>query len=873
MALHAAAADGNWSTAATWNQVTNTPTLHASTNLAIDTTDRFTATFTAPNTTNACTGVLLYITAVGSGGTVTVTLQESTVDTAAARTLNITALVLNSWVYFRFATPYVFTTTGAGAYRFKVKAASPAGTSNAATDSGGTLYTYLATDDRAAVPAATDNVWIVGHNQATAITVTMDGTQTIGSGTDTTGLNRRTIGSAIAIYNSGLLVWDTASSATLTCLGNIISGSGGELRIGTVAVPYPSANVATLNFNENGTSVRYGLEAYLNGKLTLQGTPKTSTTLWKTTYASGAGTAASPMLVDTSVDWAVGDEIIVCAYSANATNYNESENKFIKTKNSATSYVISDTSGGAEAALAFTHTAGAYILNVQRNVIIKSTTTTESFYLFNDNTTAGDVDIDWVRFETMGANTTSKNGISLTSSNSSRSSCDYSVAYRALFRGFVFLLDGYSTDTYTGLIACNQNTASTVGAFDHAGRGKALVDCFAVKNNRTGFNLNCSGATLTRCVAISNNTAGAGANNNTGGFSMFNNILTALNNCEAHCNRILGMCLNGTTRLSFTSFLSGSKGTNAIDISCLSNTYNDATFINSTFSSATFVSNYTGMLIGSEVKFQTYNGTANNHAWYTNTGVARSSGSGLVDTTNKTSGNLTVRLAPENLTTGFVWEFLIGIKANTAAQIVGFAQKNVAFGSSVCTVELFLPGSTVADATATLDNTTGSWQVFSLAASYTGSVAGFATIRITAKTTTASAYVYFADFYNGTNVLTGLQSWYNGKPTPVMTDLLGDPASVWAILTSTLTTAGTVGKLVVDNLNATMSSRASQTSVDTIDDLLDTEIPALTTSVAAVKAKTDSLTFTVAGELDANIQSVNDTALTGDGSTTPWGPA
>lgn len=46
--------------------------------------------------------------------------------------------------------------------------------------------------------------------------------------------------------------------------------------------------------------------------------------------------------------------------------------------------------------------------------------------------------------------------------------------------------------------------------------------------------------------------------------------------------------------------------------------------------------------------------------------------------------------------------------------------------------------------------------------------------------------------------------------------------------------AGTAGKIIGDNLNATVGSRASQTSVDTVDDFLDTEI-------AAIKAKTDTI--------------------------------
>jgi hypothetical protein len=57
---------------------------------------------------------------------------------------------------------------------------------------------------------------------------------------------------------------------------------------------------------------------------------------------------------------------------------------------------------------------------------------------------------------------------------------------------------------------------------------------------------------------------------------------------------------------------------------------------------------------------------------------------------------------------------------------------------------------------------------------------------------------------------------------------------IWDALTSALSAVGSIGKLLVDNVNATISSRASQTSVDTVDDFLDTEI-------AAIKAKTDNL--------------------------------
>jgi len=77
----------------------------------------------------------------------------------------------------------------------------------------------------------------------------------------------------------------------------------------------------------------------------------------------------------------------------------------------------------------------------------------------------------------------------------------------------------------------------------------------------------------------------------------------------------------------------------------------------------------------------------------------------------------------------------------------------------------------------------------------------------------------------------------------------GDP---WSTALPGSYGAGTAGKIVGDNVNATISSRASQTSLDTLDDYVDSEI-------GSIKTKTDQLTFTVANQVDAN-------TLTGGGS-------
>jgi len=75
--------------------------------------------------------------------------------------------------------------------------------------------------------------------------------------------------------------------------------------------------------------------------------------------------------------------------------------------------------------------------------------------------------------------------------------------------------------------------------------------------------------------------------------------------------------------------------------------------------------------------------------------------------------------------------------------------------------------------------------------------------------------------------------------------------------------AGATGKAVADILADTNELQG---------DDYPTSIAAVKTVVDAVKVQTDKLTFTVANQVDANIQYVNDVALTGDGSATPWGP-
>jgi hypothetical protein len=90
------------------------------------------------------------------------------------------------------------------------------------------------------------------------------------------------------------------------------------------------------------------------------------------------------------------------------------------------------------------------------------------------------------------------------------------------------------------------------------------------------------------------------------------------------------------------------------------------------------------------------------------------------------------------------------------------------------------------------------------------------------------------------------------------------------------TALGTADDAVLSAINDLPTNAELATALGTADDAVLAQVALVKTEtdkIASIKTKTDSLTFTVANQVDANLQSVNDAALTGDGAATPWGPA
>lgn len=101
-----------------------------------------------------------------------------------------------------------------------------------------------------------------------------------------------------------------------------------------------------------------------------------------------------------------------------------------------------------------------------------------------------------------------------------------------------------------------------------------------------------------------------------------------------------------------------------------------------------------------------------------------------------------------------------------------------------------------------------------------------------------------------------------GAPAGAVTEI----SVGWYKVAGNATDANTLGPLALhatsagadptDSLYRVVAPPATQASVDTIDDFLDTEVAstlaAVDTEVAAIKTQTDKLTFTVANQLDSN---------------------
>jgi len=779
------------------------------TNVATSLAGITSAGVTAPNLVNLITGCWIWVgTRPTNGGNFTVEVMEAGVSKALA-TINNADLVLGA-NYVRFAVPYLFASLTASTYTCRVKNTSAAASPGQLRTAASGLWFQFTYDSTVATPTTSHDVWVGGFNDAglTAKTCTISGTSNSWGTGQNAAINSGTtvtMSAGLTVGSGGTFKFDQSASTTLTLAGSIFVTNGG---VYDMRPPSTKSIVSTLIID----SASNGLQGFHTGGQTYAGQYLTNGATYDiySKYASGLGTAASPMITSIAWDADVGDEIVI----GGGTDYTKNEVRYIITRNSSTSFVLSNTSGGAESALANTHAVGAHMSNLTRNSIIKPVATNKGFYAIITSPTTDPSNFNYTRMEysdCSSGKTLSLEQAANTFTNTS--TFDGLVLYHNSISGrqTLNLQTNSLAKTYTGIILYNTQGGNFTGQSGIGLQGtnnKTLVDCF--QYNAPSSTLSCAfisvaftsiGNTFNNCHSYGGNAANSSAGYV---FNLSSSSGNVFNNCSVNQARQNAVYLTNGSGNVFNNCNFGTMGSNVIDISAQTSTLNQALFNNCSFGSASLFTNYLNQLDGSLVAFQDMDTNTSKHRWYTNYGSWWSAGSGLTDTTVRTASSLSLVSKPENATTGSSWIFKIPANPTSQVGVFGYVYRNATFSSGTLKAELFLPGTLLTatpDATYTFPTTTTEWLPFNISAYYSGSVARYAQVRITGVTATAGAYFFVDDLYDaGTgNKVAGLDLWDSGKPSEIMvqSDFSVVPSAVWGYSDSN-TQANTMGQRQID---------------------------------------------------------------------------
>lgn len=864
-----------------YDTVFSSPTMGAS-NVSLTTTFQLGNTATAPNTSNFITGVIVFVATAPSLGNFEVEIRQSGV-TVATGTANLADIQLG-FNFIQLSAPFQFTTTSANAYCATIR--------NTTNNSGA-----VARDGAAAVPllamvydansalGGTDDLMVMGFHNAglTTKTLTLTGTSNSwgsGANKNISSTTSRVWGLALAVSNGGTVVHDTTADCTHLSYGSIVVWIGG------LYDKRPSAsNVTTLQFTNDadGDFCIMTAQSTYGGQILFTG----KTVAVAATYASGVGTAANPVVVSEAAhNFSVGDEIVIgWSNHVSGNRYQQNEVRFIISIPAANQIVWSATAGGAEAALSYTHAAGYPICNMTRNSIVKNTVTTRGFSVYHSSTNVTPVsDFSYTRFEY--ANCLSGRGLQL-SATQHAANIDGMVCYENSASGRSSVSWGGTIEqTSENIIMFNTRGSnySAQSGIVFIGSSKTMnnVYHFAAPNSTT----NCSAVSLngsaTGCRVDGLYSSGANAGNGTLGYALgvFGSG-NSFNNIVIDAARVQGLFFDAAQLNEFTNCALGQVSNNTIDIKLTTDKLVSATFADSSFGSTTIIDNYTGALDGSEIAFQNMDGNRSKHRWYTNKGSFWSSGTGLTDTTVRTAGSLSLAVKPESATKGASFIFKVPANPESQVQVFGYLRRNAAFSSGDVLVELFLPRTLLTDtpdASYTLPLTTEAWLPWTLTAYYSAEVARYATVRITAKTAAAGAYVFLDDIYDAglNNKVAGLDLWDNGKISPIMLaiDFSSVPEQTRLAVWSDNSTYGAGEKgYVLDNqpdaIRTEISTELGRIDVATSTRMAEftyTAPPSISDIAAAVWASI-SRTLTGVGTSGIASQSTSDTILSNTDAT------
>lgn len=686
-------------------------------------------------------------------------------------------------------------------------------------------------------------VWSSGSAPTNADDVTITNTYTV-------TLDGSAVAQSVTLDSGGTLQATGGTTWSLTVERGITQNSGGTISF-DMSSDVTKTGLVVLNNVRAAAASNYFWLASAGSTCILKGFPKTR---W-TTLTADVAVSATTATVTIATGWQTGDKLVF----ATTQTYNATP----RVDASTGTNTVSGTSLSNLTAMTYAHASGGYVGNFSSNLVIRPNTAGDATCIRLTHTTRTGFTrtITDVEF----------NGLASVSSFPGAGVTIYGSG------------DGNGTDTpytrfgnnafwdfRTGLNFRQLNTPipRDNNIYYSANNGSSVFGAGGSVNNYTGDDTdsvvfrsagggidaaNMPGAVITRPKISACSGAGP-APTSVAGITLSSNI--TITDADVWSNKQAFITATGKCRVSNTRIGTQYAGAATNDIMFYHQGAHDGIFTDSYFQTAgTLHSNITNVLPGYSLAFANKGVDPSvQEVWgfvsgtspmlsRDNTTYYGASGSSLKVNTSTVTGNVTIPLQ-------------VFAPNGKPVAVSGFINR-----SAGQTVTVTLSGLGITTSTYTCSGANGTWEQFLVGGTNNTGSDGILDVTVTVVSGT-SGTVHIDGVSAPTPVATNTGEfgyWYNGTPVPVVAANFVAAVDVWNVLTSTLTLSGSAGKLLVDNLNATVSSRLATSGY--------TAPPSASTISSTI------LTDAQTTPIHADIRKVNSYAVDGTGQTgNEWGP-
>lgn len=425
MAVRAAAANGNLTSAATWGLIDATTFLNSeSANTALTTSFVESSTSTPGVVTPDGVFVKIASRAASPTGTMTVHLAIAGVEVVgSAVTVNVSDLPTctatsgtttpvgtaeGGWFFFKFSSP--LTLLGATLYSVGAKTSSASQVnlwSSATTNWSRALRTTTT-----GAPTAADDLIIAGEWTAagtmTARSVTMDSTAATAYGSNTT----TQVTPATSICKGGTLAFGLAASTAYVFQqsGYIVVYNGGTLSLGSSGSEMPRNSSGVLQFN-CASDGDFGVVARNGATVNMAGLSRTSgnnTVITK--LAADAAAGATALTTSAATGWLNGDLVCYAPTGQTSTQFESKALTADAVSTALTSTALTNAHSG-------TSPTQAEVGLLTRNVVMKAVTANVVTFFYVATTAI--VSLSFAQFRYLSTNATGKIGFNINTTTGS----------------------------------------------------------------------------------------------------------------------------------------------------------------------------------------------------------------------------------------------------------------------------------------------------------------------------------------------------------------------------------------------------------------------------------------------------------------------